>query len=29
MAFAAHPGATPRLNPALSRLRFGWKALRA
>lgn len=29
MAFAAHPGATPRLNPVLSRLRFGWRALRA
>lgn len=28
-AFAAHPGQTPKLNPAASRLRLGWMALRA
>ncbi|CTQ50607.1 squalene synthase HpnD [Jannaschia donghaensis] len=28
-AFADHPGQTPQINPALSRLRLGWNALRA
>lgn len=28
-AFARHPGQTPQINPALSRLRLGWNALRA
>ena len=28
-AIAAHPGKSPRANPALSRIRLGWRALRS
>lgn len=28
-AIAKHPGQTPQINPAISRLRLGWQALRA
>ncbi|SDY95737.1 Phytoene/squalene synthetase [Jannaschia faecimaris] len=27
-AFAAHPGQTPQINPAISRIRLGWHAVR-